>query len=87
MYVLFTVCITRKIITNRQIPPFLNFKTIHVFYKKLHETRKPSSEVLEISMGDSERQQQLLADGWIGTGILQKDDNWYVTYEENKDYI
>ncbi|MEK4484113.1 GNAT family N-acetyltransferase [Psychrobacillus sp. FSL H8-0484] len=59
----------------------------YVFYKKLHETRKPSSEVLEISMGDSERQQQLLADGWIGTGILQKDDNWYVTYEENKDYI
>lgn len=59
----------------------------YVFYKKLHEERKAGSEVLQIHMGDTEKQQQLLADGWIGTSILQKDEDWYVTYEENKDYI
>lgn len=34
-----------------------------------------------------EKQQQLIADGWIGTAILQKDNNWYVTYEGKGTYI
>lgn len=59
----------------------------YVFYKKLHEDRKAGSEVLEINMADTEKQQQLLANGWIGTSILQKDDVWYVTYEEKGTYL
>ncbi|WP_391206353.1 GNAT family N-acetyltransferase [Psychrobacillus sp. L4] len=59
----------------------------YVFYKKLHENRKASTKVLEINMDDTEKQQQLLDQGWIGTNILQKDDVWYVTYEEKGKYI
>lgn len=59
----------------------------YVFYKKLHEEREASGEVLEISMADTEKQQQLLADGWIGTSIVQKDGEWYVTYEEKGLYM
>lgn len=59
----------------------------YVFYKKLHEDREAGSEVLEINMADTEKQQQLLANGWIGTSILQNDDVWYVTYEEKGSYL
>ena len=59
----------------------------YVFYKKLHEERKIGGEVLEILMADTEKQQQLLADGWIGTSIVQKDGEWYVTYEEKGTYM
>jgi len=59
----------------------------YVFFKKLHEDREVGSEVLEINMADTEKQQQLLADGWIGTSIAQKDGEWYVTYEEKGLYM
>lgn len=59
----------------------------YVFYKKLHEIREIGSKSLEVNMADTEKQQQLLAEGWIGTSILQKDDTWYVTYEEKGTYI
>ena len=59
----------------------------YVFYKKLDEEREVSSEVLEINMADTEKQQQLLAEGWIGTSIMQKEDEWYVTYEEKGLYM
>ncbi|WP_144510555.1 GNAT family N-acetyltransferase [Bacillus sp. FJAT-22090] len=59
----------------------------YVFYKKLHEDRKVGGELIDIDMGDTEKQQRLLAEGWIGTGIFQKDDLWYVTYEEKGTYI
>jgi hypothetical protein len=59
----------------------------YVFYKKLHEDREASTEVLEINMGDTEKQQQLIAKGWIGTSILQRDEIWYVTYEEKGTYL
>lgn len=59
----------------------------YVFYKKLHEVRKVGSEVVEINMGNTEKQQQLLADSWIGTSIMQKEDEWYVTYEEKGMYL
>ncbi|MFJ7972683.1 GNAT family N-acetyltransferase [Psychrobacillus sp. NPDC096389] len=59
----------------------------YVFYKKLHEERKAGGEVLEVNMADTEKQQQLLADGWIGTDIVQQDGEWYVTYEEKGLYM
>lgn len=59
----------------------------YVFYKKLHEDREVSNEVLEINMGDIEKQQHLLTEGWIGTSILYKDDDWNVTYEKKGTYL
>ncbi|MDI2587418.1 GNAT family N-acetyltransferase [Psychrobacillus sp. NEAU-3TGS] len=59
----------------------------YVFYKKLHGDRKIGGEALEIRMADTEKQQLLLADGWIGTSIVQKDGEWYVTYEEKGIYM
>lgn len=59
----------------------------YVFYKKLHEEREVGGEVLEVNMADTEKQQQLLADGWIGTSIVQQDGEWYVTYEEKGLYL
>lgn len=59
----------------------------YVFYKKLHVVRKAGNEVVEVRMDDIEKQQHLLAEGWIGTSILQKDDVWYVTYEEKGEYV
>lgn len=59
----------------------------YVFYKKLHEEREAGGEVLEVNMADTEKQQQLLADGWIGTSIVQQDGEWYVTYEEKGLYM
>ncbi|WP_342599695.1 GNAT family N-acetyltransferase [Psychrobacillus sp. FSL H8-0483] len=58
----------------------------YVFYKKLHEDRKLGGEVLEVKMEDTEKQQQLLAEGWIGTSVMQKEDVWYVTYDEKGTY-
>lgn len=59
----------------------------YVFYKKLHVDRHNREKFLEIPMDDIEKQQQLIADGWIGIAILQKENNWYVTYEEKGTYI
>ncbi|WP_313894285.1 GNAT family N-acetyltransferase [Psychrobacillus sp.] len=59
----------------------------YVFYKKLHEDRELGGEVIEVKMEDTEKQQQLLAEGWIGTGMLQKDTVWYVSYEEKGTYL
>lgn len=56
-------------------------KLRYVFFKKLHENRKSSEDLVEIDMAETEKQQQLLAEGWIGTSISQKEDTWYVTYE------
>ncbi len=58
----------------------------YVFYKKLHEDRQLGGEVIEVKMEDTEKQQQLLAEGWIGTSILLKEDVWYVAYEEKGTY-
>lgn len=59
----------------------------YVFYKKLHEDRELGGKVLEVRMEDIEKQQQLLAEGWIGTSMLQKDGVWYVGFEEKGLYI
>ncbi|WP_419960590.1 GNAT family N-acetyltransferase [Psychrobacillus sp. BM2] len=59
----------------------------YVFYKKIHEDRNSGEKFLEIPMDAIEKQQQLIADGWIGTTILQKENDWYVIYEEKGTYI
>jgi len=59
----------------------------YVFYKKLHVDRNSGEKFLEVSMDAIEKQQQLIADDWIGTAIFQKENSWYVTYEEKGTYI
>ncbi|SDO21187.1 hypothetical protein SAMN05518871_11245 [Psychrobacillus sp. OK028] len=59
----------------------------YVFYKKIHVARNNGVKFIEIPMDAIEQQQQLIADGWIGTAILQKENTWYVTYEEKGTYI
>lgn len=59
----------------------------YVFYKKIHQNRISEGKHLEIPMDAIEKQQKLIADGWIGTAILQRENNWYVTYEEKGMYI
>lgn len=59
----------------------------YVFYKKIHEDHNSREKFLEIPMDAIEKQQQLIADGWIGTTILQKENDWYVIYEEKGTYI
>ncbi|SEN92986.1 hypothetical protein SAMN04487786_0551 [Paenisporosarcina quisquiliarum] len=59
----------------------------YVFYKKIHVDRNNEETFIEVPMDAIEKQQQLIADGWIGTAILQKDNNWYVTYEGKGTYI
>lgn len=59
----------------------------YVFYKKIHVDRIIEDKLLEIPMDAIEKQQQLISDGWIGTAILQKENNWYVVFEEKGTYI
>ncbi|QUG39986.1 GNAT family N-acetyltransferase [Psychrobacillus sp. INOP01] len=59
----------------------------YVFYKKIHVDRISEDKLLEIPMDAIEKQQQLIADGWIATAILQKENNWYVVFEEKGTYI
>lgn len=59
----------------------------YVFYKKIHMDRNSGEKFLEVPMDSIENQQDLIADGWIGTAIFQKENNWYVIYEEKGTYI
>lgn len=59
----------------------------YVFYKKLHVDRNNGDKFIETPMNAIEQQQQLIAEGWIGTSILQKENVWYVRYEEKGLYI
>lgn len=49
--------------------------------------RASGEKLLEIPMDAIEKQQQVIADGWIGTAIFQKENKWYVNYEEKGTYI
>lgn len=59
----------------------------YVFYKKIHVNRASGEKLLEIPMDAIEKQRQVIADGWIGTAIFQKENKWYVNYEEKGTYI
>jgi hypothetical protein len=41
-----------------------------------------TSECCIVLMADTEQQQQYLADGWMGTGIQQVDNQWVVRFEK-----
>ena len=50
----------------------------------LVSTEASTSESRYIPMADTEQQQQLLGNGWIGTDIEKRNDNWLVKFEKLK---
>lgn len=55
----------------------------YTLMKELTETENGSTtESRTIFMGDTEGQQALLKEGWIGTGIMEIDGQWIVRYEK-----
>ena len=57
-------------------------KLRYVFGKDLNGNRKFTSDSIHVSMGDTEKQQQLLADGFVGTSMQRVDEDWLVEYRE-----
>ncbi|MGM9948689.1 MAG: GNAT family N-acetyltransferase [Lysinibacillus sp.] len=56
-------------------------KLRYVFGKNLHEPRAFGDERLVVSMGDTETQQQLLAEGFVGVSMEPAGDDWFVVYK------
>lgn len=58
-------------------------KLRYVFMKDLREeTERPFNEAIRIQMADTEAQQALLKDGWLGVHMLQENDAWLVEYKK-----
>lgn len=57
-------------------------KLRYVFGKDLHDNREFTKASLRVSMGDTEKQQQLLADGFVGVAMEQIDGDWFVEYRK-----
>lgn len=57
-------------------------KLRYVFGKDLHSDREFTSDSIRVSMGDTEKQQQLLADGFVGVAMEQIDGDWLVEYRK-----
>ncbi len=57
-------------------------KLRYVFGKDLHGNREFTSASIHVSMGDTEKQQQLLADGFVGVAMEQIDGDWLVEYRK-----
>ncbi|MEK4523520.1 GNAT family N-acetyltransferase [Psychrobacillus sp. FSL W7-1457] len=56
----------------------------YIFYKRLdgNDYIVFGENQMNIKMSDIEEQQKLLKAGWVGTNILQKEEEWYVVYKE-----
>ena len=57
-------------------------KLRYVFGKDLHSTREFTSASIHVSMGDTEKQQQLLEDGFVGVAMEQIAGDWLVEYRK-----
>ena len=57
-------------------------KLRYVFGKDLNGNREFTSDSIHVSMGDTEKQQQLLADGFVGVTMEQVDGDWFVEYRK-----
>lgn len=58
-------------------------KLRYVFMKDLREEKeRPFNETARIQMADTEAQQALLKDGWLGVRMLQENDAWFVEYKK-----
>lgn len=57
-------------------------KLRYIFYKELHRSWQPTSEVVDVPMGERARQVELLQAGWFGTGLMKQGEQWIVRYEK-----
>ncbi|WP_214745258.1 GNAT family N-acetyltransferase [Exiguobacterium sp. s189] len=57
-------------------------KLRYIFYKELHRSWQPTSEVVDVTMEERARQVKLLQDGWFGTGLMKQGEQWVVRYEK-----
>lgn len=57
-------------------------KLRYVFMKALNGENKKYSEVIEVAMKDTTTQQAVLKQGYVGTGMYDKGDEWIVRYEK-----
>ncbi|WP_214875697.1 hypothetical protein [Exiguobacterium sp. CH10] len=57
-------------------------KLRYIFYKELHRSWQPASEVVDVPMEDRVRQVELLQAGWCGTGLMKQGEQWTVRYEK-----
>ncbi|AOV07090.1 GNAT family N-acetyltransferase [Sporosarcina ureilytica] len=54
----------------------------YVFVKDLQQEEKHALDQVFIQMADTNKQQALLAEGWIGTSMQKNEDEWAVTYKK-----
>lgn len=57
-------------------------KLRYIFYKELHRSWQPTSEVVDVPMEERARQVELLQAGWFGTGLMKQGEQWVVRYEK-----
>lgn len=57
-------------------------KLRYIFYKELHRSWQPTSEVADVPMEERARQVELLQAGWFGTGLMKQGEQWIVRYEK-----
>lgn len=59
-------------------------KLRYIFMKRLHDLDDKQAYDREqfIPMGDIAVQQELLSDGWLGTGMVERSEEWLVRYEK-----
>lgn len=57
-------------------------KLRYIFYKELHRSWQPTSEVVDVPMEERARQVELLQSGWFGTGLMKQGEQWVVRYEK-----
>lgn len=59
-------------------------KLRYVFARHLHNPIEVEEQSITLSMNDVEYQQQLLNVGYVGVELVQKDNQWFVTYKRKK---
>ncbi|MGE7091139.1 GNAT family N-acetyltransferase [Lysinibacillus sp. NPDC048646] len=57
-------------------------KLRYIFYKDLQHEQPAFTEKKSVSMGDTEGQQILLKQGFLGTSMYEKHPDWFVVYEK-----
>lgn len=56
-------------------------KLRYIFYKDLQHEQRAFTEKKSVSMADTEEQQILLKQGFLGTSMYEKQHDWFVVYE------
>ena len=57
-------------------------KLRYIFYKELHRSWQPTSEVMDVPMEERMKQVELLQTGWFGTCLMKQGEQWIVRYEK-----